>query len=177
VLNIFSHWNVPPSPESDLAKAHTVLTHEFGDQKTPSATTRAMVEVAVALCQKYNLPLICQFPGDEVAKAMGVQPLNIIMRHLTNPGAYLDTEEVNRQAAGYCLRYTWSKVILVTHPHHLWRAGKNLEHHGLTVLYPDVRYGECTRSNPREIVARIPWACYNTCKLVRLRPKSRQNGR
>jgi uncharacterized SAM-binding protein YcdF (DUF218 family) len=166
VLNIFSHWNVPPSPESDLAKAHTVLTHEFGDQKTPSATTRAMVEVAVALCQKYNLPLICQFPGDEVAKAMGVQPLNIIMRHLTNPGAYLDTEEVNRQAAGYCLRYTWSKVILVTHPHHLWRAGKNLEHHGLTVLYPDVsrvNYDrECTRSAlrspwkfvPREIVAR-----------------------
>lgn len=138
VWDLLGHWRVPSSSEADLAHADVILTHEFGDQINVSKTTRSFVEIAAALAKKHDLPMICQTPGHIVAKEHGVNPIKVIERNELQAGGYLDTDEVNRQAAQLCRVRGWIKVIPCTHPHHLWRVGENLRHHGLTPMYADM---------------------------------------
>ncbi len=164
--NLARNWSVPVSPEEVLAAADVVIAHEFGDQKTPSKTTEEIVNIGVAHCKKYTIPLVCQFPGNVTAEKIGMKPLYVVDKHLLKPGKYLDTEEVNRQVAMVCARHGWKSAIVCTHPHHLWRAGNNLRLHGIIPAYPDVsgiHYDEhCARKElssarrfmPREIKAR-----------------------
>ena len=137
LLDLVAHWNVHAHSPKELGDADVVIAHEFGDQKVPSDTTKAIINTAVTLCARYNLPLICQFPGDQVACARGVNPLYVVRENIARPGTYLDTHEVHRQAALECAKYGWKKVILVSHRHHLWRAGENIKkRHHLMPLFP-----------------------------------------
>lgn len=163
----FTHWSVLPDIGEALAGAEVIVTHEFGDQKSVSRTTRQIAELGIEFAKKLGKPLICQAPGDEVAARLKIRPFCVIRRHELRPGAYLDTEEVNRQVTEICRTYGWQRVILCAHPHHLWRAGLNLTRHGMTVLYPNtsgIGYdAHCARLAlqspyifiPREVLARI----------------------
>lgn len=136
ITDCFLHWHVPAHSSAELVAADAIVTHEFGDQKNPSRTTEDIVALAVRLHKSLRKPLICQHPGDQVAKRYGVEVAHIIKEHLLDPGAYLDTQEVNRQVSLKCAWENWKRVIVCTHPHHMWRAGRNLERHGITALYP-----------------------------------------
>lgn len=138
ISDCFGHWRVAPNTPAELATAQAVVTHEFGNQKDVSSSTAAIVDTAVELTTTHNLPLMCQWPGNSRARQRRVEPALVVKEHQLRPGAYLDTEEVNRQFAEMCRSQGWTRVIICAHPHHLWRAGKNLEHHGLQVLYPDM---------------------------------------
>jgi uncharacterized SAM-binding protein YcdF (DUF218 family) len=168
VFDCFGHWNVPPSTEEELANADVVATHEFGDQKVPSLSTTRIVERGAYYVRIYSKPMICQFPGNRVAEKYKVKPVAVIEKHLLKPPPknYLDTEEVNRQIAEICKQHGWKKVILVAHPHHLWRAAENLKRHGLIPVIPvnrDIPYDPTMKRGalrgplrfvPREIAAR-----------------------
>ena len=166
-FDVFQHWRVPVPEEGGLSCADVVVQHEFGNQKTLSRTTIQIVRKAIVLARQFDIPLICQFPGDSAARAAGIAPALVIRQHKRKRNAYLDTEEVNRQVAELCVQRDWATVILVTHPHHFWRASENLRHHGLVVLAPDlsgIEYDRgCSRSSlrtperfiPREILARL----------------------
>ena len=130
------HWSVPANEEEELATADAIVTHEFGNQKDPSGTTMDIVALGVELHKRLKKPLICQYPGDEVVKRYGIEAAHVIKEHLLKPGEYLDTEEVNHQVAIKCAWEDWHRIIVCTHPHHMWRAGRNLEKHGITPLYP-----------------------------------------
>ncbi|MDB5187834.1 MAG: hypothetical protein JWO50_354 [Candidatus Kaiserbacteria bacterium] len=135
IINCVRNWRVPASSDELLASCDAIITHEFGDQKTPSQSTIAIVRDAVELCRKYDKPLITQFPGNIVAEELGLTPFAVINSHAVT-GKYLDTEEVNRQVAEICGAYGWKRVIVCTHPHHIWRAGNNLQTFGLEAIYP-----------------------------------------
>lgn len=127
-------WSVPLATEEELLNADAILAHECGDQKNVSAATRVIAENARNLHLRFNKPLIAQFPVNEAIPEI---PAIVISKHLKTPGAYLDTDEVQRQAAVICGLHGWGKVILCTNWVHAWRAGKNLEHHGLSPIYAD----------------------------------------
>lgn len=164
ILQSFFRWSVPVATDQELADADVILAHEYGDQKTVSSTTAAIAYNARRLHQKFNKPVIAQFP---VNVAIPDVPAIIISRHLKTPGAYLDTEEVQRQAAVICSLHGWRKVILCAHWAHAWRAGQNLIHHGLEPIYADsynVRFDwkspRWTQKStaiflPREVLAKI----------------------
>ncbi len=141
VRDLFSHWEVPFHSPEKLAEADAILTHEFGDQEHVSATTRRFVTLGVELARTFRKPMICQYPGDRVTREYGIEPTLVIKEHLLTPGKYLDTEEVNRQAAKYCRAQEppWKKLIVLSHPDHVWRLGRNLhKHHGIEPRYPDL---------------------------------------
>ncbi len=169
ILDCFSHWSVPAQSEEVLGTADVIVTHEFGDQQTVSASTEGIVRRGALLAQSLHRPLICQSPGHRVAEELGVTPIKVIEKSRVE-GAYLDTEEVNGQVAQMCWQKGWKKVIVCTHPHHLWRAGLNLKRYGLEPFYPytaDISYDSaCSRIAlrspwvfiPREILARMLYA-------------------
>ncbi|MGH7141302.1 MAG: YdcF family protein [Minisyncoccia bacterium] len=173
IIDCFLHWQIEPDSDETLRTADAILCHEFGDQQRISETTRQIVLLGVECAKTFGkpestdrLPLICQYPDDTVAREFGIDPECVIREHLLKPGKYLDTEEVNRQAAEVCARHGWKRVILCTHPHHLWRATRNLKRHGITPLIPDtstIWYDPlCSRrvlSGPFTL-ARIPMAPY-----------------
>jgi hypothetical protein len=164
----FTSWSVPSASLKELVSADVVVTHEFGDQKRINTTLIEMAKIAILLRDDYQKPWIAQYPGNLTT---ATPPLGVIKMHLLKHGAYLDTEEVNRQVAVVCRAHGWKTVILITHPHHAWRAGKNLEHHGLNVVFPDlesVKYDSHTSRLvltsplffiPREIIARLVYFC------------------
>lgn len=162
---ILFYWHMKPSPPEMLDRADVVLSHEFGDQHTLGNTNRALAKLAARESLGRGLPWITQFPQNWFpTKAM---PIAVISAHELKKGAYLDTEEVNRQAAEICKVNGWKTVLLCAHPDHAWRAGKNLERHGLSVVYPDlsgISYDPtCARRSlssrfvflPRELAARL----------------------
>lgn len=167
ILDCFLHWRVWPNNPSELATAQAVLTHEFGDQHKVSKVTEKIAVCGVKIASIIDRPFLCQQPGDVVAGMMGVKPLYVVTTHLLQPGVYVDTEEVNRQAARECKKRGIKTVVLVAHPHHIWRAGKNLERHGITVLFApsdDIPYDPtCSRwwlrspwlFIPREVLSRL----------------------
>jgi hypothetical protein len=167
VLDCFLHWNVKPGSLNAMALAGGVLTHEFGDQRKVSKATETIAKCAIKISLIIGKPLICQQPGDIVAVLEGVKPLYVVETHLLHLGAYVDTEEVNRQAAREFKKYGIKTVVLVAHPHHIWRAGKNLERRGIEVVYStyhNIPYDPtCSRwwlrspwfFIPREIVVRL----------------------
>lgn len=134
ILHSCFSWAVPLATEEELAGADVILAHECGDQKTISRTTRAIAENARKLHFRYEKPVIAQFPGNS---AIADVPAIVISKHLRMPRAYLDTDEVQRQAAVICGLHGWKKVILCTNWVHIWRAGQNLIHHGLIPVYAD----------------------------------------
>jgi hypothetical protein len=166
IVDCAMHWRVPASSDELLAECDAVITHEFGNQIIPSQSTIAIVQHAVELCRKYNKPLITQFPGDVVAQELGFVPYAVIRTHKLVAGKYLDTEEVNRQAAMICSQNNWKRIIVCTHPHHVWRAGCNMQKFNLEPLYAPnahIQYDKtCSRKSvrspwyfvPREICAR-----------------------
>lgn len=166
IWDCFGHWRIDPDSDESFRTADVVVTHEFGDQRTPSVSTAKIVELGVALARRFDKPLLCQYPGNKIAEGLGMEPAVVIREHLVKPGDYLDTEEVNRQVAAFALERGWKQVILCTHPHHVWRATENLKRHGLTPLRPDTRTipydATCPRFSlrtpfafvPREVLAR-----------------------
>ncbi len=152
-------WKVPTASDEEMKYADCIITHEFGDQHTVSATTEQMVKLGVQLAKRYGLPLITQFPGDTVALREGVVPYMVITKHAQ--GKYLDTEEVNRQLSVEAFRLKWKRVIAITHPDHAWRVGQNLRYHRLIPLFPDlstITYDEhCSRKTVRDRQHFIPW--------------------
>lgn len=157
-------WSVLVATEEELAGADVILAHECGDQKTVSETTRTIAANAHYLHCRFNKPVIAQFPGNT---AIPDVPAIVISRHLRIPWGYLDTDEVQRQAAVICDLNGWEKVILCTNWVHAWRAGQNLIHHGLVPVYADnsnVRFDwRCSRwtaksaviTAPREVLAKM----------------------
>ena len=134
VLHSCFSWIVPTATEEELANADVILAHEYGDQKNVSSTTAAVAHNVRELHRKFRKPVIAQFPCNE---AISDVPAIVISKHLRMPGVYLDTDEVQRQAAVICGLHGWKKVILCAHWAHAWRAGQNLIHHGLTPIYAD----------------------------------------
>ena len=169
VADCFAHWHIISDATPLLKDADVIITHEFGDQHNVSLTTLNIVARGADLAHRFNKPMICQFPGQQVAELAGIKPIYVIERHLLKPGEYLDTEEVNRQAANVCKMNGWKRAIVVAHPHHEWRAAANLERHGISTFYPktsDIPYDPSLRKSrpilstpalfvPREILARL----------------------
>jgi hypothetical protein len=159
-------WTNHPASAAEMSRAGVVVTHEFGDQQHLGVSNAAIAEVAHALMRELSIRLwVAQYPTNFGAR--DILPIAVIRTNYTNPGAYLDTEEVNRQVASVCRERHVTQVVLVCHPHHAWRAKKNLERFGMTVYLPDlssIPYDPgCSRKPlnsalyfiPREILARI----------------------
>jgi hypothetical protein len=153
VVDCFLHWHVTPNTESELATADAVATHEFSDQHLVSGTTEKIIGRALEYVCKYNKPLMCQYPGNQVAEQKGILPVHTVREHLLHSTRYLETEEVNRQFALECHRRGWHTVILITHPHHMWRAGKNLALHRVKVLYAPTKDIPYDPLNPRKVLS------------------------
>jgi len=168
-LDCIGHWNVPADTDDTLALANVIIMHEFGDQVNNIGTNMQISKLGSTLAKAYRKPIICQYPLNQARWMRDVDISYYIERH-HREDAYLDTNEVNRQAAEWCKIGGWKAAIVVAHPHHLWRAGRNLEKHGIKALYPDVssitydRY--CSRFAlrtpyafmPREVAARLLYA-------------------
>lgn len=133
----FVNWRVPPDSDGELAKADVVVTHAFGGTDEPSSTTCAIVELGIELADRFNLPMVCQYPGSGHALSYGVDVACVIREHSRTKGKYVDTDEVNHQVRTQCDRHGWRTAILIAHPHHLWRARMNLAKHDIKVLVPD----------------------------------------
>ncbi|MDE2213435.1 MAG: hypothetical protein KGJ34_02840 [Patescibacteria group bacterium] len=172
LIECLGHWRIPSDRVKKLAQADVVLAHAFGDQTKLSRPTALIVGQAIVTADKYRKPLVCQFPGNKSASyRRGIRLEAVIEHHGLDQEFPLNIKEVNRQAAELCREHGWRTVILFAHPHHLWRAGKNLERHGITVVYPsmdEIPYDRSTsrlsfRSSltfiPREIVMRLMYWC------------------
>lgn len=158
-------WRVQIASDDELANADVILAHEVGDQKNINKATQAVAENARALHKKFHKPVIIQYPGNLAMP--DVQPIAVINSHKLSSGKYLDTNEVQRQVSEICRAHDWRKVILCSHPLHLWRAGRNLIRHGLEPIYADNRNVccdlKCSRLVlkseiilfPREVIARL----------------------
>ena len=163
-LDEFLTWRIAYNTDDELAHADVILTHEFGNQHDVSVSTRAMADMAIELHREHGIPWVAQFPGNEVDTEIAFATIS---SHILKPGEYLDTEEVNRQFAEICRQNGWKATALITHPDHAWRAKKNLERYGFTVLVPNldsIPYDPtCTRwvvkyaciFKSREVLARV----------------------
>jgi hypothetical protein len=164
----FGNWNVPPNSDKELAKADVVLTHGFGEEGKIDFASEMIVMRGLRLARAFGKPLICQHPGDIIVAQTTFKPLYILNKHLVRPDTYIDTEEeVNRQAADECRKREFKTVLLVAHPHHIWRAGQNLKTHGMQVLYApnaDLPYD----SKSSRWWLRTPWLFIPREVLVRL---------
>jgi hypothetical protein len=113
--------------------------HEFGNQLDVSVTTRAIVMRGIELSKKFGIPIICQYPGNFVAEENQIKPWYVVRMHKKILGGYLDTEEVNRQAALVCNHRGWTKAIVVAQPDHLWRAILNMKRQRIEAFFPETR--------------------------------------
>lgn len=163
LIGAMTTWQVPVASDEELAEAGVILSHEFGNQKKVSRTTAAIAKIATALSRRFGLPWIAQFPGNLVSREATI----VIFENDLDPDFYLQTNDVSRQCSRNCSRAGWKTVIVITHPHHAWRAGKNLERYGLKVIFPDLHavaydphnarkaLSSAVRFVPREVFARI----------------------
>lgn len=159
ILDCFGHWHVPAHAPGELPKADAIAAHEFGDQKLGTFASFLIAECVKELAFLYDKPIIAQYPVSKLLKKSSIFALEI-RRNRTNPDAYLNTDEVNRQIAEMAKARGWKRIILCAHPHHLWRAGRNLSRHGMEVLYPQlppVPYDpHCSRLVMRTPIVFIP---------------------
>lgn len=139
LLECLWRWRVQPSSTVNLRTADAVLGQAFGLRGIldPGESNRALAAVALELHRSHGLPLILQW---EIADAMPMNTLVVakVEGHRVS-GQYLDTREVLLQAHSACRRNGWNRVVIVAHPHHMWRVVRMVEKLGLTPIIPDVR--------------------------------------
>ncbi|MBI2175489.1 MAG: YdcF family protein [Parcubacteria group bacterium] len=144
------------------AQAIIALSFGVGDR---CQSNQALADTALSLFEHFSLPLLLQ---GEVADSLpsGTNIALVVRKHRI-PGVYLDTREVLEQVAKFAESRGWSRVIIVAHPDHVWRARLAAERLGFEVFVADtqgVPYDRnslqpWTRSKrrfvPREILARV----------------------
>lgn len=131
----FFGWSVETS--RDLSSAQAIIAQSFGlrARGEPGLSNRILGLAVKAIYRDHQLPVILQW---EVAQyASGVPAIGIIRKHRIE-GEYLDTYEVLAQTAEICKKNGWGRVIVIAHPHHMWRVAQTAEKFGLEPLIPQL---------------------------------------
>lgn len=105
-----------------IHRSQVIIAQSFGQTRDgPGRSNEALALVVLAHWERYHVPVIAQI---EVAQALAVLdvPVHTVIRAHRQPGKYLDTVEVLRQAETVCDLNGWSAVTLISHPHHSSRV-------------------------------------------------------
>lgn len=101
-----------------IEKSQVVIAQAFGMARDgPGRSNEALALIAQAHYERYGLPIIAQIEVAEALAVLGVSVHTVVRAH-RQPGKYLDTVEVLRQAKAVCDLNGWSVATLVSHPHH-----------------------------------------------------------
>jgi len=129
-------WRVSFATEEFIKKAQVVITFSFGERDETKLYCRSNVflaHITEFIFKEYQIPVISQ--GEIVNLVTG----GIIFKieHARISEKYLDTYEVAIQAYELCRQYGFNNVLVVAHPHHIWRCKKALQKFGLSVYAID----------------------------------------
>lgn len=129
-------WKVSCSGEDALKKADVVLAQSFGTHSDGDCgcSNKALARIVENICHTLQLPSVIQIEIDECLKS--IIPGDVVEEHRVE-GKYLDTYEVLVQAGEVCNVKGWNKVIVIAHPHHMWRVAMTAKRLGFHVLAVD----------------------------------------
>jgi hypothetical protein len=167
VLECVFCWRVKPSTNAELRESDAIVGLSFGHWGSAPGLSNIVLAGCIFNLNKFLLlPLILQREiGDALPGKHQKDKLFLISEH-QEPGKYLDTYEVLRQAWEIAKEQGWTKIVLVAHPAHLWRCKMVAERLGFVVRprryvipYDRESHQIWTRSPllfiPREIVSRL----------------------
>jgi len=107
-----------------------------------------------------NAPLIIQKDCVNALPA-NIKVARVIYRHWLPDGRYLDSSEVSRQCAEYCVPKGLTTVLTFAHPDHLWRVMKTMKKFDLNPIAGD------TNGTPYDPKSVQPWTRSRLRFLIR----------
>lgn len=136
IINCLIKWHIAPDSEKKLMEAEVIVAQSFGLRKNGEhcQSNVEMGRIINQLCQKFDIKAIPQIEIAECTECKNI--ISIVQKHQI-PGEYLDTYEVIRQAMEICKEKDFKKIIVVSHPDHVWRCKKIVEKFGFKAIIPD----------------------------------------
>ncbi|MDF2441054.1 MAG: hypothetical protein JWN98_2038, partial [Abditibacteriota bacterium] len=165
---------LPPASQP-RADAIIVLGAGVNEQGRPSRSLSERTRHAVGLWKKGVAPhLVCtggvgEYPPSEarvaadLAISLGVPASRVLLED-----ASTSTRENARFAANMCRARGWKRVVVVSHPYHLWRARRDFARQNLIVYTSPARGGQVDFS----LLLRVKWTAREAVLYLRdtLRP-------
>ena len=136
-----------PTPSSEWRKPDCLVVHAFGlvqaardfSQRSPRlGQTNEELAAYIEVNGLGRLPKIMQIEVQRAYEELSpgsLYPIYSITENRSR-GAYLDTREVNAQAASIMEHYGYRNAVIVAQAHHVMRAARTLRRMGVGVVIP-----------------------------------------